>query len=66
MEPSQSLEGVHRPKSFANTVEGIAELANETSAGERGRLVAFGLFLADDRDDVCVEEGSDEIHLLDL
>ncbi len=47
-------------------VESFYELANETSSGGGGRVVALWLFRVDARDDVCVEEGGDDVRFLDI
>ena len=59
-------EGVPSTRRFADTLEGLVELADETDASGGRLVVALELFRVDVRDDVGVEERRDDVHLFDL
>jgi hypothetical protein len=46
------------------TIEGLVEIAHKMSAGRRGDVIALELLHVDVGDDVGVQEGAHDIHLL--
>ena len=59
-------KGVTSSMSFTDAIEGLVELADETSVNGGRSVIALGLFCVDVRDDVGIEEGTHDVHLPNL